>query len=558
MPKVILVHANCHNPTAKGDFSFAGNIAKDIVKEILANSINDIDVILVSSLDGVPRFESLYGPVVNNRVHVEDTEVGLSSLETFDAVENTVVAFIDANRCKYTAGDIVKRVLSPESKFIFVGNVNQQSYSGLFIQTLYRMQLEKDQPGLYQPFSAQDMLIGSAGLGSDRLDIPTITKSEDLSPLTSSQSSMVPTGDYGFMYLAAVDSSRDYKLIAQYIKLSGHEQFVLIGEFESKKAYIKSAFMSDTTLVTSQKDLPPIQYHQSLPNGVMRRMVANTTGTLVLSTGVTSALEAMRDMKLTYYQDLSNNTEFVTAYLIAVKSIASSDISLFGAMPQLIMDLSNLLFTHKPLGKGDMERTHELLKMSSVNSKLIAANQTIIEQASGKLAPRLLGFLKSTQNTQAQVQLATVCASLRKSGEIGSPVHDQALRRAAAWGGLFELKVLIRSMPIEDLNKKDLTQERSALHWAVLSKNFDCARALVKAGAFLDIQDKEGKTPLHQAIIDGDKQLIKMLIAAGASVDIQDHYSKSPQDCAPDEGVLLFIKHCHNGINSTSDNNISV
>lgn len=560
MPKVILVHANCHNPTAKGDFSFAGNIAKDIVKEILTHSIDDIDVILVSSLDGVSRFESLYGPVSNNRVRVEGTDVGLSSLETFDAVENTVVAFIDANRCKYTAGDIVKRVLSPESKFIFVGNVNQQSYSGLFIQTLYRMQLERDQPGLYQPFSNGDMLIGSAGLGSDRLGIPTITKSEDLPPLTSSQSSMVPTGDYGFMYLAAIDSSKDYKLIAQYIKLSGHEQFVLVGEFENKKAYIKSAFMSDTTLVTSQKDLPPIQYHQSLPNGVMRRMVANTTGTLVLSTGVTSALEAMRDRKLTYYQDLPNNTEFVTAYLIAVKSIASSDTSLFGAMPQLIMDLSNLLFTHKPLSKMDMERTHELLEMSSVSSKLIAANQTIIDQASGKLAPRLLGFLNSTQNTQAQaqVQLATVCASLRKSGEIGSPVHDQALRRAAAWGRLFELKVLIRSMPIEDLNKQEPAYGRAALHWAALSKNFDCARALVKAGAFLDIQDKEGKTPLHQAIINGDKQLIKMLIAAGASVDIQDNYSKNPQDCAPDEGVLLFIKHCHNGINSTSDNNISV
>ena len=544
MPKVILVHANCRNPTAKGDFSFAGNISKDMVKELQTNLIDDIDVILVSALDGVARFDSLYGPVVNGRVSIEGTDVGLSSLETFDAVENTVVAFIDANRCKHTAGDIVKRVLSPESKFMFVGNVNQDSYSSKFIQTLYRMELDKEQPGLYEPFSDEDMLIGSAGLGPDRLGIPTITKSEDLPSLIPSQSSMLPTGNYGFMYLAAVDSSKDYKLIAQYIRLSGHDQFVLVGSFESQQADIRSALMSETTLVSSQQDLPAIQYYQSLPNGVMRRMVANTAGSLVLSTGVTSALEAMRDQKLTYYQNMSNNTAFIAAYLVAVNSIVSNDTSLVGAMPQLIMDLSNLLFANKPLSKIDMERTHHLLEMSTVSSKLIATNQTIIDQAAGKIAPRLLSFLNGSRNTNDQVQLARVCVSLRKPGEMGSPIHDQALRRAACWGRLFELKVLIKSMSTTDLDKKDPNFERTALHWAAHTQNFDCARALVKAGASLDIQDKEGKTPLHKAIINADRQLIEMLIKAGASVNIQDNNSQSPEDCAPDEGILLFIKHC--------------
>jgi len=192
-----------------------------------------------------------------------------------------------------------------------------------------------------------------------------------------------------------------------------------------------------------------------------------------------------------------------------------------------------------------MERTYDLLNMSFVSSRLIATNQTIMDQACGKLAPRLLGFLNSARKTNDKVQLATVCASLGKPGEMGSPVHDQALRRAAAWGGLFEMKVLIKSMSKTDLDKKDRTFERAALQWAALNKNYDCARTLINAGAYLDIQDKEGKTPLHTAIVNGDKQLIEVLIKAGASADIHDKSSKRPLDCAPDEGILLFIKHCH-------------
>ncbi|HHF7356236.1 TPA: Dot/Icm T4SS effector AnkY/LegA9, partial [Legionella anisa] len=420
----------------------------------------------------------------------------------------------------------------------------QMAFSDLFTQSLYRMQAKIDQPKLYDSFDDDDMLIGSAGLGLDRLGIPSITKSEDLPTLSLSDQAKVPTGNYGFMYLAAVDSSKDYKLIAQYIKLSDQDKYILVGEWGSKKSEIRYAYEHDLTLTTS-KPLPAIEYHQSLPNGVMRQTVAQSSSSLVLSTGVTSTLEAMRDKKLPYYQDMDNNTEFVAAYLIAVKSLVSSDTSLFGAMPGMIIELSGLLFANKPLSRKDMERTDTLLKLDSINSRLVGTNQTIMDQASGKIAPKLLTFIGGGRKTKDQVQLATVCASLRKPGEMGSPVYDQALRRAATWGRLFELKVLIKSMSVSDLDKADPTYGRSALHWAVSSKNFDCARALVKAGASLDLQDKEGQTPLHKAVQNGDKQMIKMLIEAGASVDIPDKSSHSPKDCAPDSGILLFINDCH-------------
>lgn len=544
MGKVILIHANCRNPSAKGDFAFAGNMAKDIVHELAKQGIKDVDVVLVSTLDGIPRFISIYGPAVDGRVSIEGTSVGLSSLETLDAVDNTVVAFIDANRCKHAPAEIIKRVLSPDSKFLFVGNVNQAAFADFFTQTLYRMQAKTGQPKLYDSFDDRDMLIGSAGLGADRLGIPSIAKAEDLPKLSGSYEGMVPTGKYGFMYLAAVDPSKDYKLIAQYIKLSDQEKYILVGEFTNKKYEIQYAYDHDMTLATS-KPFPAIEYHQSLPSGVMRETVARAKSSLVLSTGVTSTLEAMRDKKLPYYQDMSLNADFVAAYLVAVKSMVSSDSSLFGAMSELIIELSRLLFAKKPLSRLDMECTDTLLKLDSISSRLVNTNQAIIDKASGKIAPRLLGFLSESRKTSDPVQLAHVCASLRRSGEMGSPVNDRALRRAAAWGRLFELKVLIKSMSKSELNKGDPAHGRSALHFAVTHKNFDCARVLIKAGASLDLQDKKGQTALHKAVKQGDRQMIKMLIEAGASLDIPDRSSHSPKDCAPDSGIILFINDCH-------------
>lgn len=548
MGKVILIHANCHNTTARGDFVFAGNIAKDLVHELHSKSIHNIGVTLVSTLDGVRRFEGLYGAPVKGQITVEKTWVGLSSLEEFDAIEHTVIAFIDANRCKHSSAELIKRVLSPDCKFLFVGNVNQQEYSDLSIQALYRKQIKLDQPSMYDLFSDKDILLGSAGLGKSRLGLPTITKTEDLSELAGTQRDLLPTGDYGFMYVNAVDSSRDFKLIAQYIKLSGLDKYVLVGEFSSKKYEIQHAYDTDTSLFASKKVRPQIEYHQSLPSGVMRKTVADSKSSLVLSTGVTSTLEAMQDGKLTYYQDLSSNIEFVTAYLIAMKSIVSSDRTISGIMPQLIIKLSNLLFASKPLDPLSMEQTNLLIFLSPVRSKLINMNQTIIGQASGTIAPRLLTFIGAERNTSAHVQLAAVCTSLRKVEERVNPVHDRALRRAACWNRLFELKVLIKSMSRSDLDKKDPISGRSALHFAVFNKHLDCARQLVIAGASLDIQDKDGKTPLHGAVSNGDRVMIKMLIEAGVSVDITDNEKHKPQECAPDSSISLFVTHCRDQV----------
>lgn len=544
MAKVILIHANCCNPTASGDFIFAGNLAKDLKIELKES---DIDVFLVSALDGIPRFEKLYGKANEGRVLVDGVSVGLSSLEKFDAVEYKVIAFIDANRCKHSAEDIVKRVISPKTKFLFVGNVNQPALSNLFSQTLYSMRIKNEQPGIYNAFDEHDMLIGSAGFGSDRLGIPKINKTVELPILNDEKKELWPTVNYGFMYVAAVNGVKDYQLMAQYMKLTGFENYVLVGDFSSVKTNIESAYRLDKNFssLDNSKTLPTIQYYDSLHNPIMRRMVANSTGSLVVSTGVTSTLEAMRDEKLAFYQDLSCNEQFVASYLMAVKSIASSDVSLIGNMPEFIIELSSLLFAPKPLSHHEMIRTKNLLEMSSVQTRLIAANQAILDQASGKIAPRLLSFITCPRNTQDSVQLAHVCASLRKPEEINSPVYEQALRRAAALGLLFELKVLIRAMSPEDLNKTDPTYKMAALHFAVKYKHIDCAQVLINAGVNINAQAKDGKTSLHWAAMNSDREMIKLLIHAGSAIDKIDNSSKKPEECAPDNETTLFIKQCY-------------
>ncbi|KTC65005.1 Ankyrin-repeat containing protein. Substrate of the Dot/Icm secretion system (plasmid) [Legionella adelaidensis] len=538
MGQVILIHANCHNETAKGDYAFAGSLARDMMQEIRLEGKTDVDIVLISSLSGVRNFEFLYGAPIDGRLSVDGFSIGLSSLETLDPLENTVVAFIDANRCKYAPSELVKRVISPECKFLFVGNAHQPAYGSYLEKLAYNRQVAYDQPGLYDLFNSDDFLVASAGFGADRLGLPFIQSAGELK-LSREGDEVIPKRVYGFMYLAAVQGQKDYQLITQYIKLTGLQEYLLVGNFASNASEIQKEYESDATLDTSLA-YPKITFHQSLPHGTMRQAVARSAP-VVLATGVASTIEALKDGKLTYYQDFTHNAEFVASFLVAIKSLISTDSGLFGAMPQMLTDLATLLFADKPLSKKDMHKTHELLNISTISSRLIEMNQKVIDKASGKIAPRLLGFINAQRSTTAQEQLASVCYSLRKPTEVLCPVYDQALRRAAAWGKLLELKTLVKYMKTDDLNKIDPASQRSALHWATISRNFDCAAILVRAHCALDLKDKDGKTPLHYAVAVGDRNLIQLYVRAGASVDIYDNTNLTPGECTSDSDVKAFL-----------------
>lgn len=548
MAKIILIYANCRNPTAKGDFSLAGQMAKDLAK---SPGAEDLVVILTSTLDGIARFESLYGTAIDGQVIIEGQKIGLCALELLDAVDNEVVAFIESNRCKHAPADIIKRVLSPESKFLFIGASNQPAMDsrmpGSKMMALLRhYNHQAEQPGVYEHFDPDDVLIGASGIGEDRLGLATLNTVEQLQPLTLEQQAKIPVVDYGFIYLNGVEPSKDMKTMTQYMELTRKGEYVLVGEYAKDPSLVQYVTLKNlSTNPAFVPHMPKLHFHTSLDNGVMRNMVKSSAGNLVVSTGVQSSLEAMQDGKLTYYQTLESNQHFVASYLQAVQSICSSDDSLIGVMPQLIIDLSTVLFAEKPLSSSQMGDAERLLHMSSVPGRLVDVNKRIIAKASGTLAGELLSFIGQPGKTQLHRQCISVCKSLRKEGESAIPLHDQALRRAAAWGRVFELKVLIKSMSASDLDKRDtLNKKFTALHWAVFQGHHDCARLLVNAGASVDVQDGEGRTPLHYAVKKGDRNTIALLVKAGASLEVTDVTGVKPCDDGPD-WVPDFIKECH-------------
>jgi len=66
------------------------------------------------------------------------------------------------------------------------------------------------------------------------------------------------------------------------------------------------------------------------------------------------------------------------------------------------------------------------------------------------------------------------------------------------------------------INQMDLINSRTALHWAVASKNYEIAKMLVEAGAYVNALDRDYVSPLILAANSGDLIIVQMLIRKGA------------------------------------------
>jgi hypothetical protein len=513
---VILIYANCNNPTAKGDFTFAGNIAKDLVYGLrsgLGQGLPIDDVILVSTEAGLPRFIALYGqPDNNGRIQIGREDIGLSSLEKLDPFQIHVVAFIEANRCKFAESKLIQRLVSPSTKFLFIGNANQsQMTEGL--KAFYYTMLHSYQRNLYNYFAADDLLVTNAGFGTGRIGLPSITDLHSLPPIAEAENDLFPrSAAYGFMYVNAVHASKDYTLIAQYVRLSGLKEYVLVGKFTDKQQELQATYQLEAG---PDATLPTIQYYQSLPNHVMRRMVAETSSPLVVSTGVISTLEAMQDGKLTFYQDLKINESFVTTYLAAVNDLISADPNNDSLV--VVFELSGFLFAPKPLSKPDMKRMATLLQDKEASNELIGFNQKILRQAYGTLVPTVLDFIQRPKTTEDQKQLEEALKTTGRlgDGEVQTPV--EALHRAIRCNNLLLLRILIKNYPAE-INLPDLSNTGgTVLHTAVLNEKVEAAQLLLQHGANAALRNDMGQTPLHIAIAQGNQPMIDMFLKAGVS-----------------------------------------
>ena len=547
MKKIILIYANCCSPSAKGDFALAGSLAKDIKHQLLDND-RDIDVVLASTLNGLTRFKALYGDPVNGRLMLDGKDIGLCALELFDAIENNVIAFIEANRCHYAPEDILRRVLAPGSKFLLVGAPNQQLIENDFHRAMWLLTLLNQQPKIFEDIHPSHVLLSSCGLQNKSLGLPSIASIEHMAGLETGERAFIPMEQYGFIYLNGVNPEKTRSMLFQYSTLTKLNQYVLIGKVPCINT-LMSNYASDISSSTAV--CPHIIHYESVSNKVMRHLVSQSHGELVISTGVMSTIEAMQDAKLSYYEDMDINIYFVKAYLSAVEASCKKDDSLTVENSSWITELSRLLFDKKPLENTQYIRIQELLLMTEVSQRLITINKMIIKNMNGNTARALLTFIDQPVSDLQKLDLL-VRAKKRFIKPTESWItDDQLLRRAAAYGDLFALKVALQYMK-EEINRGCTKNQLTALHWALYEGKEDCAKMLVFAGALLNVQDRNGQTPLHIAIKKMNKNMIRLLIESHAPLNIKNNLGELPCEQGGVEDILSFVEECRARIATTT------
>ena len=445
---------------------------------------------------------------MDGKLEIDGFPLQVMALDLFDGLDNQVLVFIEVNRCKFPPVESVKRVLSPDSKLFFVGAANQFVIGTALEKERSIASFAKYQPGMYSLFDKDDIQLIVSGFGPDRIGLPQLKRATELPELRVDERLKMPRKAYGFMYflcLKSYHSDRVLLSIRQYIALTGYEHYVLVGAFTSTQ----KAKLSDA--LTLLRASPTITYYDVLPSLTMQHMIARSQR-LVATTGVMSTIEAMLHGQLPFYQRTDCNELFVASYLMAVKSMCTSNAIIFGFWAGMIVQLSELLFAPKPLSSDAQQELEALLDIKPVYSYLIETNQKIIDKANGRIAGQLLSFIGKASKTTAHNQCVAACLAMREGDEVAPPTYREALNRAAFGGYLLELRVLLRSLSPDECSSGDPHyQQRSPLHHAVIEGHLDCARALIRHGVRVDAQDVGGKTPFHHAMLGKNQALIQLL-----------------------------------------------
>ncbi|OQV08548.1 Ankyrin repeat-containing protein isoform 1 [Cladophialophora immunda] len=97
------------------------------------------------------------------------------------------------------------------------------------------------------------------------------------------------------------------------------------------------------------------------------------------------------------------------------------------------------------------------------------------------------------------------------------------------------------------LDKRSIPDLRAPLHLAAMKMFHPGMRALLRAGAFVDVRNRGQVTPLHIATAKGDFLGVQLLLQHGASVSAGDRSGKTPLCLAAKHGsgrmVQLLIDH---------------
>jgi len=93
--------------------------------------------------------------------------------------------------------------------------------------------------------------------------------------------------------------------------------------------------------------------------------------------------------------------------------------------------------------------------------------------------------------------------------------------------GLERQLSMIGSSPHVEIDEKDKYHGYTAIHYAVILCDVDCAKLLIKHGADANLLDKDEKSPLDHAIQTNDKDMIQLLEHHGAKTNMSEVLFKS-------------------------------
>ncbi|XP_054166319.1 dentin sialophosphoprotein-like [Oppia nitens] len=93
------------------------------------------------------------------------------------------------------------------------------------------------------------------------------------------------------------------------------------------------------------------------------------------------------------------------------------------------------------------------------------------------------------------------------------------LHKAALLNDEDRLRKHIKSIPV---NSRD-SSDRTALHLATVNGNLKIIRSLIEAGANVNVQDGDGKTPIVKAIECQHEDLVQFFLCVGADTELADY-----------------------------------
>ncbi|CAN0142903.1 unnamed protein product, partial [Ectocarpus sp. 4 AP-2014] len=124
---------------------------------------------------------------------------------------------------------------------------------------------------------------------------------------------------------------------------------------------------------------------------------------------------------------------------------------------------------------------------------------------------------------------------------------DKTLLHAAAEGGnVHVVSTLSRAGAGVDMDTKAPGTGHTPLHLTVLGGNAAAAKALIMAGADVNVRDDKRDTPLHLAIRQGHVEIAEYLLLSGADPNLQGSTGAFPIHLAVDSSqdeIVVALAH---------------